>query len=328
MVFSSFINNVFTKTKAYFSGMNWRNTLLFLLFLILAAIFWMMLFFQNDIEATYKIPVKYSNVPNDVVFDHPLPQDIEIRVGDKGSEIFRYTFLLRDSLDIDVQKYHNERVNNLQGTELMQLIRQKLFKSSTLTAYYPSHISLDVSKLHQKTLQVVFDGEIATGRSNLIADEYTIEPKTVIAYGSKTQLEEIENAPTEYSLFNNLKATSLFQVNIKPVEGVKFVPKAVDIYIPINEYTERKFEIPITVINVPSGIDVKFFPSSTDVSFSVTLEDYKRISQDDFAIVLDYNSFYKNENGRVELSLTTEPESIRNAKLSTQSVEFLLEKGN
>lgn len=308
--------------------MNWRNTLLFLLFLILAAIFWMMLFFQNDIEATYKIPVKYSNVPNDVVFDHPLPQDIEIRVGDKGSEIFRYTFLLRDSLDIDVQKYHNERVNNLQGTELMQLIRQKLFKSSTLTAYYPSHISLDVSKLHQKTLQVVFDGEIATGRSNLIADEYTIEPKTVIAYGSKTQLEEIENAPTEYSLFNNLKATSLFQVNIKPVEGVKFVPKAVDIYIPINEYTERKFEIPITVINVPGGIDVKFFPSSTDVSFSVTLEDYKRISQDDFAIVLDYNSFYKNENGRVELSLTTEPESIRNAKLSTQSVEFLLEKGN
>lgn len=328
MVFSSFINNVFTKIKAYFSGMNWRNTLLFLLFLILAAIFWMMLFFQNDIEATYKIPVKYSNVPNDVVFDHPLPQDIEIRVGDKGSEIFRYTFLLRDSLDIDVQKYHNERVNNLQGTELMQLIRQKLFKSSTLTAYYPSHISLDVSKLHQKTLQVVFDGEIATGRSNLIADEYTIEPKTVIAYGSKTQLEEIENAPTEYSLFNNLKATSLFQVNIKPVEGVKFVPKAVDIYIPINEYTERKFEIPITVINVPGGIDVKFFPSSTDVSFSVTLEDYKRISQDDFAIVLDYNSFYKNENGRVELSLTTEPESIRNAKLSTQSVEFLLEKGN
>lgn len=308
--------------------MNWRNTLLFLLFLILAAIFWMMLFFQNDIEATYKIPVKYSNVPNDVVFDHPLPQDIEIRVGDKGSEIFRYTFLLRDSLDIDVQKYHNERVNNLQGTELMQLIRQKLFKSSTLTAYYPSHISLDVSKLHQKTLQVVFDGEIATGRSNLIADEYTIEPKTVIAYGSKTQLEEIENAPTEYSLFNNLKATSLFQVNIKPVEGVKFVPKAVDIYIPINEYTERKFEIPVTVINVPGGIDVKFFPSSTDVSFSVTLEDYKRISQDDFAIVLDYNSFYKNENGRVELSLTTEPESIRNAKLSTQSVEFLLEKGN
>ena len=141
-------------------------------------------------------------------------------------------------------------------------------------------------------------------------------------------MEEIENAPTEYSLFNNLKATSLFQVNIKPVEGVKFVPKAVDIYIPINEYTERKFEIPITVINVPGGIDVKFFPSSTDVSFSVTLEDYKRISQDDFAIVLDYNSFYKNENGRVELSLTTEPESIRNAKLSTQSVEFLLEKGN
>ena len=267
-------------------------------------------------------------MPNDVVFDHPLPQDLEIRVGDKGSEIFRYTFLLRDSLDIDVQKYHSERINNLQGTELMQLIRQKLFKSSTLTAYYPSHISLDVSKLHQKSLDVVFDGEIATGRSNLVADDYTIEPKKVVAYGSKAQLEEIENALTEYSLFNNLKATSLFQIKIKPIEGIKFVPSTVDIYIPINEYTERKFEIPITVKNVPEGIDVKFFPSSTDVSFSVTLEEYKKISQDDFAVLLDYNTFHQNENGRVELILTTEPASVINTKLSTQSVEFLLEKGN
>ena len=328
MVFTSLINNVITKVKAYFSGMDWRNTLLFFLFLVLAAIFWLMLFFQNDIEATYKIPIKYSNVPNDVVFDHPLPQDLEIRVGDKGSEIFRYTFLLRDSLDIDVQKYHSERINNLQGTELMQLIRQKLFKSSTLTAYYPSHISLDVSKLHQKSLDVVFDGEIATGRSNLVADDYTIEPKKVVAYGSKAQLEEIENALTEYSLFNNLKATSLFQIKIKPIEGIKFVPSTVDIYIPINEYTERKFEIPITVKNVPEGIDVKFFPSSTDVSFSVTLEEYKKISQDDFAVLLDYNTFHQNENGRVELILTTEPASVINTKLSTQSVEFLLEKGN
>lgn len=326
MALTSLFDNFGSKMKAYFSNVNWENTLLFLWFLIVAFVFWMMLFFQSDTEASYKIPLKYSNIPDDVVFDHPLPSDIEIRVSDKGSEIFRYAFLLRDSIDIDIEKYRSERISNLQGTELVQLIRQQLFRSSTLSAYYPASISLSTSKLQQKSVEVVFDGEITTGRSNLVADLPTLEPKKVMAYGSDAQLQEIENAVTEYSQFNNLKATSLLKVKIKPVPGVKFVPDEVEIYIPILEYTEQKFEIPITVKNAPSGIDVKFFPSHTNVTFSVTLDDYKKISQDDFSIELNYDKFHNNENGRVDLELTESPESVRNAKLSPSSVEFLLEK--
>lgn len=326
MALTSFLDHVSPAIKTYFSKIHWRNTFLFLLFLIVAFIFWMMLFFQNDIEANYKIPVRYSNIPEDVVFEHSLPSQIEIRVSDKGSEIFRYAFLLKDSIEVDIEKYRNEHINNLQGTELKELIRQKLFKSTTLTAYYPANISLVTSKLQQKTIDVVFDGEISTGRSNLVVAEYHFEPQTVIAYGSQTQLAEIENATTVYTQFNNLKATSQFQIKLKPIEGVKFVPDQVEIYIPLMEYTERRFEIPITTRNVPSTMDVKFFPSHTEVSFSVTLEEYKKISQDDFKIELNYNEFHKNENGRVNLELSTSPHTIRNIQLSPSSVEFLLEK--
>lgn len=326
MALTSFLNHVTPAIKAYFSKIHWRNTLLFLLFLVVAFIFWMMLFFQNDIEANYKIPVKYSNIPEDVVFEHSLPSQIEIRVNDKGSEIFRYAFLLKDSIDVDIEKYRSEHLNNLQGTELKELIRQKLFKSTTLTAYYPANISLVTSKLQQKTVDVVFDGEISTGRSNLVVAEYNFEPQTVTVYGSQAQLDEIENASTVYTQFNNLKATSQFQIKLKAIDGVKFIPDQVEIYIPVLEYTERRFEIPITTRNVPAGIDVKFFPSHTEVSFSVTLEEYRKISQEDFKIELNYNEFHKNENGRVNLELTANPSSIRNIQLSPSSVEFLLEK--
>ena len=80
------------KIRDFFSRLNWKNIFLFVLFLILSFIFWLMLFFQRDIEATYKIPLKYTHIPDDEVFDVALPDDIEIRVADKGSEIFRYTF--------------------------------------------------------------------------------------------------------------------------------------------------------------------------------------------------------------------------------------------
>ena len=313
------------KIRDFFSRLNWKNIFLFVLFLILSFIFWLMLFFQRDIEATYKIPLKYTHIPDDEVFDVALPDDIEIRVADKGSEIFRYTFTLKDSIEIDIARYKEERIKNLQGSELMQLIREKLSQSTNLKAYYPVNISLATSKLQKKELKVVFDGVITTSRSNLVADSVTFLPATVTAYGSQNQLSEIQSAVTEYTLINNLKATSQLRVKLMPVNGVKFVPGEVDIYIPVMEYTERTFEVPVTARNVPSNIDVKFFPSQVEVSFSVTLDEYRKIAPEDFEVELDYLEFYKNANGRVDLKLSKVPSTVRNVKLSPSSVEFLFE---
>ncbi|MDO5664773.1 MAG: YbbR-like domain-containing protein [Bacteroidia bacterium] len=325
MDFASTKDKWIPKIRSFFSNLNWKNILLFFGFFILAFIFWLMLFFQRDIEATYKIPLRYTNIPDDVVFNTSLPNDIEIRLADKGSEIFRYTFTLKDSIEIDIAKYKEDRINNLQGTELTQLIRAQLSQSTNLKAYYPINISLATSKLQKKELKVVFDGVISTSRNNLVTDSATFLPKTVTAYGSQSQLAEISTAVTEYTLFNNLKATSQLKVKIMPVSGIKFIPDEVEIYISVLEYTERKFEVPITVRNVPDNIDVKFFPSQTEVSFSVTLEEYKKIIPEDFKVELDYRKFFKNENGRVDLELSENPSAIRNTKLSPSSVEFLLE---
>lgn len=76
---------------------------------------------------------------------------------------------------------------------------------------------------------------------------------------------------------------------------------------------------------MPSNLDVKFFPSRAKVSFSVTLEDYRQISQENFSIVLDYREFRDNENGRVQLELTQSPSFIVEPRLNPSSVEFLFE---
>ncbi len=70
---------------------------------------------------------------------------------------------------------------------------------------------------------------------------------------------------------------------------------------------------------------LNFFPSRANVSFSVTLEEYKKIIPEDFEIELDYREFHNNEGGRVELILTKSPSSIINPRISPSSVEFLFE---
>ncbi len=298
----------------------------FLLFMVLAFIFWLMLFFQKEnVEGTYRVPLKYTNVPEDVVFDNELPKFIEVTVADKGSEIFKLDVTRRDSLEIDVPTLTEGGSTVLQGDQYRQLILSRLSPSSAIRGYYPMNISLATSKLESKQLTVVFDGEITTNRANLVVDSVLFIPETVMAYGSRESLNQLESAATEYTLFKNLKATSQLPVRINPVEGVKFSPDQVEAFIPIEEYTERVFEVPIVATHLPKDMDVKFFPSRVTVTFSVTLEEYKKIAPEDFEVNLDYRTFHDNEDGRVAVELTNSPSTVVNPRLSPTSVEFLFE---
>jgi len=326
MGIKAFIRKWIPKAEAYFSTFPWKNLLFFLLFLVLAFIFWLMLFFQKEnVEGTYRIPLKYTHIPEDVVFDHALPEYIEISVTDNGAAIFSLDIRKKDSLEINVTELTEGGTTELQGDQYLQLIRSQLAPSTNIRGYYPMNISLSASKLERKELPVVFDGEITTSRANLVADSALFIPETVTAYGSGASLKQLEAAVTEYTLFKNLKATSQLPVKINPVDGVKFVPAEVEIYITIEEFTERTFEIPITATGLPGDLDVKFFPSRVKVSFSVTLEEYKKITPEDFGIELDYRDFHANEGGRVELELTNIPLSANNIRISPSSVEFLFE---
>lgn len=317
------------RADAFFSTFPWRNMLFFLFFLILAFIFWLLLFFQKEnVEGTYSIPLVYTNIPEDVVFDQPLPQYIEVSIADNGAEIFRLDISKRDSLEINVAEITEGGNNILQGEQYRQLVRSQLSPSTFIRGYYPMSISLATSRLESRELPVAFDGEITTSRANLVADSASIIPATVTAYGSRQSLDKLEKAYTEYTLFKNLRATSQLPVAINQVEGVKFVPGEVEIYIPIEEYTERTFEVPITASHLPGELTVKFFPSRAEVSFSVTLEEYKKIEPEDFEINLDYRTFHANEDGRVELELTKSPPSVNNLRISPYSVEFLFENRN
>ena len=313
------------KVRDYFSTFPWKNMFAFLFFLLMAFIFWLMLFFQKEnVEGTYRFALKYTNIPEDVVFNNPLPQFIDISISDNGSEIFKLD-ITKDSLEIDVSEITGGGTNILQGEEFRQLLSSQFATSTRIRGYYPMTVSLATSKLESKELKVTFDGEITTSRANLMADSIIFIPASVIAYGSKESLSNLNTAITEYTIFKNINATSQLPIAIYPVEGVKFSPTEVDIYIPVVEYTEQSFEIPIKATHLPRNLDVKFFPSRATVSFSVTLDAYREITPEDFAIELDYRSFRENENGRVELIVTKKPGSIVDPKISPTNVEFLFE---
>ena len=325
MSLQSFLNNLWDKLQTTFTKVDWSKVFPFFLFLILAFIFWMLLFFERKTDGSHRIPLKYVNMPKDEVFINNSPDHINIRIRDHGSELFRYLFRKRDSLHIDVMEAQKNNSAKLESNELKQLIHTKLFPSTDIVGYLPASIPIATSKLHSKVVPVVFDGEKRTSASHLVVDSISIIPDGVRILGSEEQLRKITEVVTEYTVFENLKATSQLPAKLKAIDGVTMEPNVVDIYIPLYEFTERQFEIPILSINSPNTLDVKFFPSKAKVTFSVTLDEYKKISPDDFEIKIDYNSLRKIEDDQVKLELSKFPATIKNAKISPAEVEFLFE---
>ena len=323
----SILFDFWDKLRTIFAKIDWGKVIPFFLFLILAFIFWLLLFFQNKAEGNFKIPLKYVNIPEEEVFVNTMPQFIDVRIRDLGSGLFNYYFFRqKDSLLIDVEKTQKENNEKLQVNQITQLIRTKLSANTELIGYSPAIISLETAKLQSKTVAVVFDGEMRTSGGHLVIDSISLIPNEVKVYGTGEQLRKISEVVTEYSVFENLKATSQLRAKLKGIDGITMKPNEVEVYIPIREFTERQFEIPITVKNVPEDVNVKFFPSKVKVTFSVTLDNYKKIAEEEFEIEINYKELKDITGDQVELKLSKFPSSIKDPHINPSVVEFLFEQ--
>lgn len=306
----------------------WKKILAFSFCLILSAVFWFIQIYRQSFNATYDIPVKYTSVPQHVVFENSLPEKINVTIRDNGSSMFRNFFVHRkDTIEINIDDIIKHSASKrLQGASFEQLIREKLLPSSELLNYYPAQISFYYTALEQKKVPVIFDGQVFLERGYLLNGDISVTPDSIMAYGSKEALKSLHYAYTVSDTIENFKSSKPLTYNIKEVHNTKFVPEKVQVTVPVDEYTQKNLQILITCTNLPPDINIRFFPSSVKVSFLVGLSKYESITSNDFSIQFDYNDLKDIKGSIVPLRITSSPEHVQNLFLSTTEAEFIFEK--
>lgn len=325
---SSAFHKILKKVRTILAEMPWKRILTFSFFIVLSASFWFMQVYRKSFHATYHVPVKYVSIPDSIVFEDDLPANIDVTIEDTGYALFKYFFTKsNDSLHIDIAdiiKYSSTKV--LQGSMFEQIIKDQLLASSSVLAYNPSRISFDYTILQQKKIPVILDGQIFLAQGYLLSgDIYTI-PDSVMAYGGKDVLASLNYAYTVNDTINNIKTQEPLEFDIKPIHNVKFNPNKVKIVVPVDKYTQKVVTIPITCINLPEELSVKFFPSNIKISFLVGLSQYNSITEDDFSIQLDYNDLKDIRDLVSPLRITSSPDHVKNLTLSPSEVEFIFEQ--
>lgn len=323
--------NIIQRVRLFWRNFSWKKCLTFFIFLLLAIIFWGMQVFREKFEDNIIIPIKYIHVPDSIIFENHLPEKVTAIVKDDGAALTRYYLTKRnDSLVIDVR----EAINNKKGStkfsvpneKMDQLIREKLYGGTDLRSYSPSYILEPFTVMQKRTVSVVYDGHIELAQGYIIDGDLTISPEEVTAYGSKQMLDTTFFVHTINDTIYNLKGSKSVIVPLRKIKGMKLSPDTIRLTIPTDRFTIEKIDVPISCINLPQDLSIKFFPSSVGVSFMVGLKQYKNIKQDDFKIILDYNELKNQKSSRIAVGITHQPDYVRVQSFDPSEIEFILEK--
>lgn len=316
------------KIKVFLHRQQWKETLIFLAFVLLAFSFWYLQSLQQDYEIEVNIPVRYKNVPAQISFTDTVPQTVTARLRDKGSVLLNYTFGRKfvpfevNMKDVSIGK----GTLTIERKEIEGDIYKQMLASTMLLSIEPSDIKINYNKQKEKDVPVSFNGYISLAQGFHRSGDILIQPSIVKVFAAENMLDTITDIKTVFTEIKKADNTITRILALQKRPGVTFQPETVTITIPVEEYTDKTIEVPIIVTGIPHDYTVRLFPPTVKIVSNVPMSRFKDITTDMFAIEIPFLDLEQNLTGETPVFLTRQPEWARTTTLAPNKIEFILEQ--
>lgn len=316
------------KINVFFHRQRWKETLIFLAFVLLSFGFWYLQSMQQDYEIEKTVQVKYKNIPHEIAFTDTVPNKIKIRIRDKGSVLLNYSFgRVFTPIEINMKDMPvDQGTVVLERKDIESDIYKQLMASTALISYDPAQINITYTKRMEKDLPVVFNGNIQYEPGFHRSEEMQITPAYVKVYAAESVLDTLTRIQTVYTDIKKANKSFTRALPLQKIEGAAYNPESITITIPIEQYTEKTLDIPVLITRIPDDYTVRLFPPVVKVVSSLPLSKYKDLDADQFEIRIPFSELEQNLTGILPISLTEGPDWIRSSSLTPDKIEFILEQ--
>lgn len=321
----------FEKNQTNISISTKRKVKVFAFILVLTSIIWLLIELSKISISTVKFNVVYTNLPANKLLQSNPTSNVNMNLKAPGFILLRYK-IKAQKLAINLKntiksgsKYYilpnnqiaslNEQLNK--ETEVLNILEDTIFFDLGInkSKKVPVNLSLDIKyKLGYNlidTIKVIPDSVLVTGSEKLIDSIQEIST-------SRLEIEDVfENINTELSLKLPTEKSEYLTISATQVKVTATVDK----------FTEGKFKVPITIINMPENIIMNTFPREIEVVYQVGLTNFNKINANSFLIVFDYEQ-YKRDTLIQYLTpvIQHKSEFISSLKIYPSQIEFLIQK--
>ena len=302
-----------------------RSILLYLLFVVISAVFWSFLTFNRDVKLDLEVPVKVS-MPNNVHLLSRVPDTLTVTVTDRGYRFFSYLFHKTPTLTLRFNDYNDgSGYFKVDQSHLKKALAGMLNKHATIVSVLPENINIRFTDLPGKKVPVKTDIVVEPREDYTLFGALIQSQDSVYVFSDAKTLSEINEVFTYHVEETDLTDTLRRKVTIAPISGAVVEPRAINIMVPIEKLKSQSRSVKIVVRNAPPGLKMLLVPSDVEVSYRSPMS---RISDDaGITAVVDYNSVdFSSTSNKVKVLIGEVPAAYQDVKLSHDSVEYIIEK--
>lgn len=302
-----------------------REIIHYLLFVLLAAVFWVFQAANEIYEQELEVPLEIANVPSNVVITSELPSSVRVKVKNKGIALFPYVYgrqsLPKLVVDFNEYRHTNGHVRILTSEIVEPVIAARNF---TFLGVSPDTLEFYYNYGESKRVPVRWQGDIQPQDGYSVGD-IALSSDSVMVYASREVLDTITAAWLQPTTVAGVADTTTLTRSIQKVRGARFSPSSVKVTFFTDRIVEKSVEVPVQGVNFPAGKKLQTFPAQVSITFQVGMKRYREVTAEDFILVVNYEDLLQTEGNRCHLSLKSTPLGTSQVKIDPNDVEFIIE---
>ncbi len=315
--------------KKVLRGLNKKKVKVFSLFLLCSFLAWFISNLSDTYESRAYFTLNYRNLPDSLLLGKNSDNLIEAKLRTSGFQ-FLYYKIFKTRIDIDVSQVEFQNGDYVMSEEaLRKQMDQQLSQSISLLELDRRTLEIDLYQVDSKKIPIEAKLNLQLEQNYILDGKIKILPDSIEVKGPSNEIDTINSIKTSLIQLNNVNADFSNEVSLvfpKGLDNSIFSIGRATVSGKVSKFSEKVFEVPVQVINVPQGYQIKTFPDVVTVLCKATIERLKEISASDFEIVADYGQLMGSESSTLFLEIQESPQKVYDVKLEDNTVNFVLEQ--
>lgn len=304
-----------------------KKTAIFLVCLGISAFFWLLIKLSKEYVITVKLPVKYSDFPKNKLLTNKPDSLLILKFTDNGFDLIPYSiFGAFSSLKINVQDLNHRSLANgsslyfIRTEMLSERVNKMMSSKNYISIIRPDSLTIRMVDLSEKKVKVLPDIQYTLSPQFQLSQDVFCQPDSIIIFGSKKALSEIDHVKTKKLEINDLSHNLVKYTDIIFPPNTNSNTSSIALNFEVEKFTESNIHIPLKD-HFESNEDFKIFPTHLDIKFAVSFENYDKIKAEDFKIKMTRDSI---SEGKLNIQILEYPEYVRVIDHSPKMAEYII----
>lgn len=301
-----------------------RSLLTFMIFVGIAALFWIILTLNDSVETGVMVNVKISNKPDSITFISDVPRHIHVEVRDKGTSLMRTAWINKPTVNLDFRELAESGHLVCTRSDMLAALKESFGTNVSILSMSVDSLRLVYTDRPGKMIPVQVSVDARAKAGFVVYGTPVSDPRRVTAYGPREIIDTLTRVFTKSYLEKDLDQSISFVSELKGIKGVRLIPSSVKVSVNVEPLVVKEEVIPVTARNVPAGESLLLFPSRARVSYYVPMSEFSK-EEKPIRVIADYNELSLHMGERLPLRLEiVEGANAVKPKLYADSVEYTL----